>query len=437
MQKDIKELLQFIQSSPSPFHTVETAGKMLEDAGFTELDMASVWSLDPGGRYFVRVYGSTLLAFAVGEKEGPLRLAAAHTDFPCFRLKPQAGIRKEGYGLLNVEKYGGMMLRTWLDRPLGLAGKVVLRSEDVFAPAVRLVNFPKPLLTIPSLAIHMDREVNDEGKLNPQTDMLPIAAMSGEELTESFFLDWLANELSISPEDILSYELSAYPFEKGCLCGLQEEFLSSPRLDNLTSTLACLKGLMSAEPKAFSGLRLTALFDNEEVGSGTKQGADSSFLADTLHRICLALGRDSGYRRTLAASFLISADNAHAVHPNHPEYADRNDRPEMNKGIVIKYNASQKYTTDAVSAAVFAELCRRCGVPTQRYTNRADLAGGSTLGHISTAHVSVDSLDIGLAQLAMHSAYETAGALDTEYLIRAAAAFYGSAYRKTPEGIEI
>ena len=392
MQKDIKELLQFIQSSPSPFHTVETAGKMLEDAGFTELDMASVWSLAPGGRYFVRVYGSTLLAFAVGEKEGPLRLAAAHTDFPCFRLKPQAGIRKEGYGLLNVEKYGGMMLRTWLDRPLGLAGKVVLRSEDVFAPAVRLVNFPKPLLTIPSLAIHMDREVNDEGKLNPQMDMLPIAAMSGEELPESFFLDWLAQELEPAPEDILSYELSAYPFEKGCLCGLQEEFLSSPRLDNLTSTLACLKGLMSAEPKAFSGLRLTALFDNEEVGSGTKQGAGSAVLNQVLERI--------------AAGFMLSVDVAHALHPSHSDKCDPSNKPLLGGGVVLKQAAAQTYAGDAEAIAIIRGLCEAKAIPCQSFVNRSDIRGGSTLGSLASALVPIRTMDIGIPMLAMHSARE-------------------------------
>jgi len=407
LQKEIKELLQFIQASPSPFHTVATAGKMLKDAGFEELDMAGKWELAPGGRYFVRVYGSTLLAFAAGEKEGPLRLTAAHTDFPCFRLKPQAGIRKEGYGLLNVEKYGGMMLRTWLDRPLGLAGKVVLRSEDVFTPTVRLVNFPKPLLTIPSLAIHMDREVNDEGKLNPQTDMLPLATISGEELSESFFLDWLAKELETAPEEILSYELSAYPFEKGCLCGLQEEFLSSPRLDNLTSTLACLKGLIAAEPKAFSGLRLIALFDNEEVGSGTKQGAGSAVLNQVLERIYAALGRTrEDLWADIAAGFMLSVDVAHALHPSHTDKCDPSNKPLLGGGVVLKQAAAQTYAGDAEAIAIIRGLCEARTIPCQTFVNRSDIRGGSTLGSLASALVPIRTMDIGIPMLAMHSARE-------------------------------
>jgi aspartyl aminopeptidase len=407
MERELKDLLSFIKAAPSPYHTVVAASQKLQEAGFEELDMAAVWQLEAGQGYFVPVYGSALLAFVVGKEAGQLRIAAAHTDFPCFRVKPRAGIKKEGYGLLNVEKYGGMMLRTWLDRPLSLAGKVVVRSGEVFSPEVRLVDFQRPLLTIPSLAIHMDRDVNDEGKLNPQTDMLPLATMSGEEISESFFLDWLANELSISPEDILSYELSAYPFEKGCFCGLQEEFISSPRLDNLTPTLACLKGIASAEPEDFSGLRLIALFDNEEVGSSTKQGAGSAVLNQVLERIYSALGRTrEDLWADIASGFMLSVDVAHALHPNHADKCDPSHKPLMGSGVALKQAAAQTYAGDAEAIAIIRGLCEASDIPWQTFVNRNDIRGGSTLGSLASALVPIRTMDIGVPMLAMHSARE-------------------------------
>ena len=274
-----EELLAFIQCSTSPFHVVEESAKRLLHAGFQELKPADSWRLAAGGRYFLRVYGSTLLAFVVGEKPlkshgTPLLMAAAHTDFPCFRLKPEAGMTRDGCGTLNVETYGGLILRTWLDRPLSLAGKIVLRGKDAFHPEVRLVDFQKPLMTIPSLAIHMDRDVNKDGALNAQKDMLPLAALLGKDAEEDFFLAWLAEACETERDAILSYDLGAYPCEAGCTFGLRDEFISSPRLDNLTSVLACLKGIEEAHPT--QGIRLIALFDNEEVGSRTKQGAGSA-----------------------------------------------------------------------------------------------------------------------------------------------------------------
>lgn len=408
MHKDNSmDLLHFLAACPTPFHTVETGSKMLQEAGFIELNMSAAWELSPEGRYFTKVYGSTLLAFATGREKGPLRIAAAHTDFPCFRVKPKAGIAREGYSLLNVEKYGGMMLRTWLDRPLGLAGKIVLRSEDVFAPEVRLIDFARPLLTIPSLAIHMDREVNDGGKLNPQTDMLPIAAMGNEEMTEDFFLQWLAEEITVSPEDILSYELSAYPFEEGCICGLKGEFISSPRLDNLTSALACLKGLTKAAPKDFSGLRLVALFDNEEVGSGTKQGAGSAVLNQVLERIYTSLGRArEELWADIAAGFMLSVDVAHALHPNHTDKCDPSHKPLMGAGVALKQAAAQTYAGDAEAIAIIRRLCEARDIPWQTFVNRNDIRGGSTLGSLASALVPIRTMDIGVPMLAMHSARE-------------------------------
>jgi aspartyl aminopeptidase len=272
MTHEIEALLSFIQQSPSPAHTVAAAAARLRGAGFAELSLAEDWQLAAGGRYFVSVYGTTLLAFTVGDA-GPLRMAAAHTDFPCFRLKPAAGLTRAGYGVLNVEPYGGLILRSWLDRPLGLAGRVVLRGADAFHPRAELVDFARPLVTIPSLAIHMDRKVNEEGGLNAQTDMLPLAALLGDMGKGDWWQAALAAALGVTQEEILSYELSTYPFEASCALGLADELLSSPRLDNLTSVWACLEGLLGASAGSVpAGVRLVALFDNEEVGSRTKQG---------------------------------------------------------------------------------------------------------------------------------------------------------------------
>ena len=424
MQRESKDLLSFIKKAPSPYHTVAAAMKMLDEAGFSKLEMTDTWQLAPGRRYYVPAYGSTLLAFALGEKDGQLRISVAHTDFPCFRLKPQTGIKKEGYGLLNVEKYGGLMLRTWLDRPLSLAGKVVLRSEDVFAPQVRLVDFDQPLLTIPSLAIHMDREVNDEGKLNPQTDMLPIAAMGGEELTENFFLSWLSGKLSVQPEDILSYELSAYPWETGSPCGLNAEFISSPRLDNLTSVFACLKGIISAKPNKISGLRLTALFDNEEVGSTTKQGAGSALLMQVLERIYAALGKPADRLwADIASGFMLSVDVAHALHPNFADKCDPTHKPLLGGGVVLKQSAAQTYAGDAEAVAVVRGLCEKENIPWQPFVNRNDIRGGSTLGSLASALVPIRTMDIGAPLLAMHSARELMHAGDQAALDRLLEAF--------------
>ncbi len=411
------ELLTYIQESPSPYHTVAASAERLKAAGFMELGLAEEWNLKPGGRYFVPVYGSTLLAFSIGQADGPLRMAAAHTDFPCFRLKPQAGVMTEGYGKLNVEKYGGLILRSWLDRPLSLAGKVVLRGADAFHPETRLVDIGRPLLTIPSLAIHMNREVNDKGMLNPQTDMQPLAALFGktEDSKSDFFVEWLANELSVPAADILSYELSTYPVEAGCLCGLSGELISSPRLDNLTSAKACLDGLLSAADPA--GLRLVALFDNEEVGSNTKQGAGSAVLMQVLERVYDSLGKTrSQLLQDIAAGFLLSVDVAHALHPN---YADKNDpivKPVLGGGLALKQAASQSYAGDAEAVAVIRGLCEENGIAWQQFVNRSDSRGGSTLGSIASALVPVRTMDIGVPILAMHSARETMGTADQQAL---------------------
>ena len=422
-----EELLAFIQCSTSPFHVVEESAKRLLRAGFQELKPADSWRLAAGGRYFLRVYGSTLLAFVVGEKPlkshgTPLLMAAAHTDFPCFRLKPEAGMTHDGCGTLNIETYGGFILRTWLDRPLSLAGKIVLRGKDAFHPEVRLVDFQKPLMTIPSLAIHMDRDVNKDGALNAQKDMLPLAALLGKDAEEDFFLAWLAEACETERDAILSYDLGAYPCETGCTFGLRDEFISSPRLDNLTSALACLKGIEKAHPT--QGIRLIALFDNEEVGSRTKQGAGSAVLGDVLRRIYQDLsGESDAVCRALADGFLLSVDVAHAVHPSHAAKSDPVVRPALAAGVVLKQAASQSYAGDAEASAVVRALAEEHEIPWQRFVNRADSRGGSTLGAIASTFVPVRTMDIGAPILAMHSARETMGAADQESLERLLKAF--------------
>ena len=417
MTHEIEALLSFIQQSPSPAHTVAAAAARLCGAGFAELSLAEDWQLAAGGRYFVSVYGTTLLAFTVGDA-GPLRMAAAHTDFPCFRLKPAAGLTRAGYGVLNVEPYGGLILRSWLDRPLGLAGRVVLRGADAFHPRAELVDFARPLVTIPSLAIHMDRKVNEEGGLNAQTDMLPLAALLGDMGKGDWWQAALAAALGVTQEEILSYELSTYPFEGGCALGLADELLSSPRLDNLTSVWACLEGLLGASAGSVpAGVRLVALFDNEEVGSRTKQGAGSLVLAEALRRIDEKAGGEAARAQALADGFLLSVDVAHGLHPAHEEKSDPAVRPVLGGGVVIKQAASQAYAGDAEAVAIVRELARLQAIPVQDFVNRSDSRGGSTLGSIASALVPVRTMDVGVPSLAMHSARETMAAADEAALI--------------------
>ena len=424
-----EELLSFISRSPTAFHAVENTAKLLADAGFEELYETEDWSLAPGARAFVRRNGSSLIAFRFPEgTPSGLQLAAAHSDSPCFKLKENAALEGDGYRRLSVEKYGGMLCAPWLDRPLSLAGRVTLREDGKLVS--RLVDLGRPVALIPNLAIHMDRSANEGKTYDVFKDMPPLFSLAGGRGPEAL----IAEALGVREDDILSKELFLYPCTSGTVWGAEEEFISSPRLDDLQCVFGCLRGFLEAE----SSGALTALcvFDNEEVGSGSKQGADSTFLSDVLRRVFLARGLGEGdLMRCAANGLMVSADNAHAVHPNHPGEADRNERPVPNGGVVIKYNANARYTTDSVSAALFTELCRRAEVPVQRYSNRADKPGGSTLGNISLAHLSLDCLDVGLAQLAMHSCYETAGAKDTEYLVRAMRAFFSSTICKGPEGI--
>jgi aspartyl aminopeptidase len=387
---------------------------MLLDAGFEPLTEHSCWTLEAGRSYYVTRNGSSLIAFRVPERtDCGFMIAAAHSDAPTFKLKREPELKDGNYLRLNVEKYGGAIFSPWLDRPLSVAGRVVVQSGERIE--TRLVNIDRDLVLIPNLAIHMNRQMNDGVALNPQVDMLPLLGLSEAVGTMD---DLIARAADVEKEEILDSDLFLYLRESGRLWGAEEEFISSPRLDDLQCAWACTRGLIEAyPPKAVS---VCAIFDNEEVGSGTKQGADSTFLQDVLERISVCLGRDSQqHRAALAASLMVSVDNGHAIHPNHPEKADAVNFPKINGGVVIKYSANQKYTTDAVSAGLFRAICKGAGVPVQTYINRSDVLGGSTLGNLSNAHVSLNTVDIGLAQLAMHSPFETGGVKDTAYLLAA------------------
>lgn len=425
------ELLHFLQKSPTCYHVVANLRAELNKAGYTELCEGGAWTLKEGGKYFVARNESSLIAFRIpGKNFTGFQIAAAHSDSPSFKIKENPEMEAEGaYVKLNVEKYGGMLCAPWLDRPLSVAGRLIVREGDRFV--TKLVNVDRDFVMIPNLAIHMNRGVNDGYKFNPQVDMLPLL---GDFESKGMFMDLIAQSAGVKKADIAGNDLFLYSRTPGTIWGAHGEFLSAGHLDDLECGYANFRGFLDAAENKDS-VPVYTIFDNEEVGSGTKQGADSTFLADTLERIGVSCGRTAEQNRTaVASSFMISADNAHAVHPNHGDVADPVNRPLMNKGIVIKYNANQKYTTDSVSTAVFRRVCEKAGVPVQEFTNRSDMAGGSTLGNISNAHVSLNTVDVGLAQLAMHSPYETAGTKDPAYLARAMQVFFSLALKDEGQG---
>ena len=415
-----EKLLTFIRKSPTAFHAVDTMKNILAEQGFQELFEKDYWKLIPGGQYMVTRNNSALIAFSIPEN-APRRfhIMASHSDSPTFKIKENPEITVEkAYVKLNVEKYGGMLMSPWFDRPLSVAGRVIVSEKGEIKE--KLVDIDRDLLMIPSLAIHMNREVNSGYAYNPQKDLLPLYGTAG---TEETFGKTLAEAAGVREEDILSHDLFLYSRTRGAVWGAEKEFVSAGRLDDLQCAFASMEGLLSGEKK--KSIAVHCVMDNEEVGSGTKQGAASTFLKDTLLRINSGLGRTyEEYLMSLADSFMISADNAHALHPNYTDMTDPVNRPLFNKGIVIKYNANQKYCTDAVSAAIFKDICTRAEVPFQTFVNRSDMAGGSTLGNISNTQVPVNTVDIGLPQLAMHSPYETAGVKDTYSLIKAAELFF-------------
>ena len=426
--QNINELLTFIENSPSPFHTVETISDRLDNAGFTRLYEQDDWKLEKGKGYYVCRNYSSVLAFRIPETGvQAFNIVASHCDSPTFKIKENPQITTGPYITLNTERYGGMIMSTWMDRPLSVAGRLIVREGNTYTQ--KLVNIDRDLLVIPNLAIHMDRNMNDGKKFNPQVDMLPLYGLKDD---AQGFIAMVAKEAGVKEEDVIGHDLFLYNRQKGTVLGANNEFVCSAKLDDLQCAFASMKGFIAQEDvKAMSVL---AVFDNEEVGSSTKQGAASTFLFDTLTRVVKELGGDENtYRKALAHSFMISADNAHAVHPNQPGIADPTNRPAINKGVVIKYNANQRYTTDAISAAVFKGLLNDLEISFQTFANRSDIMGGGTLGNISNTRVALNTVDIGLPQLAMHSAWETAGVKDTEDFIRICEAFYGMKLNKVED----
>lgn len=411
-----EKLLDFIEKSPTAFQAVDEMQKRLTENGFEVLSEKEYWKLIPGGKYLVTRNNSALIAFCIPEKESRVfHIMASHSDSPSFKIKENPEIKVDNsYVKLNVEKYGGMLMAPWFDRPLSVAGRVIIRRNGGLKE--KLINIKRDLVMIPNLAIHMNREANNGVSYNPQKDLQPLFAVGN---TDRTLLEIIAEQTGVKKEDIISHDLFLYNRMPGTIWGADKEFVSSARLDDLQCAFASMEGLLRAQNH--ESIAVHCVMDNEEVGSGTKQGAASTFLKDTLLRINMGLGRTyEEYLMTLAGSFMVSADNAHALHPNYTDKTDPTNHPVLNKGIVIKFNANQKYCTDAVSAAIFKELCTKAGVPYQTFVNRSDIAGGSTLGNISNTQVPMNTVDIGLSQLAMHSPYETAGVKDTEYLVRAA-----------------
>ncbi len=415
----MERFLNFAEQSPTAFHAAANLAETLRDSGFAELKETDPWFVDAGGKYYVMRNDSALIAFEVPETGfTSFRIAAAHADSPAFKLKELFEDKGEAYVRLNTEKYGGMIMSSWMDRPLSVAGRLAVRDGD--GVAVRLVNLDRDAVMIPNMPIHFNRDVNSGYAFDPQADMLPLY---GDETAEGGLVKEIAEAAGVREEDILSHDLFLYCRQSGSVWGAEDAYFSCGRIDDLECAWAAVQALVRSPAR--DTIHVCAVFDNEEVGSGSRQGADSGFLYDTLTRLGFALGASDGeIRAAMAGSFMVSADNAHAVHPNHPEKYDKQNRVYMNKGVVIKHNANLKYTTDAVSSARFALLCEKAGVPVQHFANRSDIAGGSTLGHISGTHVSVDCVDIGLAQLAMHSVYETAGTKDLPLLVRALEALY-------------
>ncbi len=500
-----EEFIDFVTENPTCFHVVQSISEGLKKEGFGALPETEIWDIKPGGCYYTTRNGSSLVAFKVPENDVTgFNIMAAHTDSPALKIKgTRAEIPENAYVKLNVECYGGLLMSTWFDRPLSLAGRVMVReaagqsgvnaassgstskaigktaakaasrsTSKAALPSYRLVEklvkIDRDLLVIPSVAIHMNREANKGFEYNPQVDLLPLFGMNvaqeaanvtenskakdvapkasktqkpsnDKNASESQLLRVLSEELGVDPKDIVDFDLFVYDRTPGRIWGANNEFFSVQHIDDLQCAYSAYRGFIDADTigsvtadkakgtknKIHASMPVLALFDNEEVGSGTKQGANSTFLEDVLSRISEALGYGRQKQNAiLAGSFMVSADNAHALHPNHPEHHDPVNRPIMNKGIVIKHAANQHYTTDAVSATLFKEICNLADVPTQEFYNRSDKPGGSTLGNISNSHVSVNSVDIGLPQLAMHSCYETAGVLDGAYMARASKLFF-------------
>ncbi len=428
----IKELSDFLKNSPTAFHAVETISNILNKEGYTCLSEADKFKIVPGGKYYITRNRSSIIAFNISEnvEDYSFRIMASHSDSPTFKIKEKSElVVKDHYSKLNTEGYGGMICSTWFDRPLSVAGRVMVQNGDNIE--TKLIRLNRDLCMIPSLAIHMDRNVNEGHSFNKQVDMLPL--IGSEQFTDGSLYKLIAEECGIDFGSIVSADLYLYNRMEATVWGAQNEYFSAPKLDDLQCAYATLKGFIKSTPVC--GVNVFVCFDNEEVGSTTKQGAVSTFMSDVLWRINSSLAKnDEDYFRAMAESFMISCDNAHAVHPNYPDKTDQNNCAYLNGGIVIKSHAGQKYTSDGVSIAIFKSICKKSGVPFQYFANRSDMAGGSTLGNLAMTHVSVNALDVGLPQLSMHSSYETCGVNDTCYLVDASKTFYSSKITSERDG---
>lgn len=414
------ELCRFLDGGISPYHTIRQAADFLKEHGFVPLRMNKPFEIEKGGRYFVE-NGTFLAAFSVGSEADYFRIAASHTDWPCLRIKPQPELLAGGCCKLSVESYGGGIFSTWMDRPLSLAGVAMLRGNRATEPEMRLVSWQQPLLTIPNLAIHMNREVNKGVPIKANVDMLPICrAVQDGFSKDGYLLNKIAEQLGTEPEKILSFELYAYCAEQAQYIGFEKDFLSSPRLDNLTSVHATLDGLTKTSGK---GISMAVLFDNEEIGSNTPRGGDSNVLAVLMEKITLALGMSRAeFLDACMNGLLLSCDAAHAAHPNHMEFADGAHAPILNRGVALK--RSPRYSSVTETCAVITDLCRRKDIPLQLYMNRADLPGGGTLGSMLSSMLAMPAVDVGVPILAMHSARELMGARDQEAFCRLCEAFF-------------
>ena len=423
-----REVIEFIDESPSTYHVVKNCSDILDENGFERIMPREKWEIKKGGKYFLKKSSSTIIAFTVGEdfdvKNG-FKIFGAHTDSPCFRIKPSPEIVTENVVRLNTEVYGGPILSTWFDRPLSIAGRVIVKGENSFFPRTLKIKIDEPLLTIPNLAIHQNREVNNGVKIDKQNDVLPVISLINKNFEREGYLERVILEKTgIKKEDIIDFDLYLYATEKGCLLGANEEFMSSPKIDNLASVYTGLIGLLEAEENQ-DRINIFVAFDNEEIGSATKQGADSNYLLNTLERISLALGLSRGdFLQMLESSYILSADAAHAAHPAHLGKTDPTNRGKINEGISIKISAKQKYTSDGYSIAVIKQLIEGTEIQIQPFVNESNELGGSTIGPISSTHLDIDGVDLGVPMLAMHSVRELCGIFDVFYLKELAKEFF-------------
>lgn len=429
-KKLAEELISFVNNSPTSFHATSMVKEYIEELGFEELLEEGKWTIKKGGKYYVKKNNSAIIAFEIGngelEKDG-FRLIGAHTDSPGFKIKPSSEMLVENhYVKLNTEVYGGPILSTWFDRPLSIAGRVVVKGKSLIKPEVKLLKVDRPILIIPNLAIHMNRSVNEGFAINKQKDTLPLVGFINDKLEkQDFLINLISNEIGVNKDDILDFDLFLYEYEKGCLLGLEEELISAGRLDDLWMVYCSVKAL--EDSKENKATKVMIAIDNEEIGSLTSQGANSSFIKNILERICLAMDIDrEGFYRALSNSIMISADLAHAVHPNSSEKHDPSNRPVLGKGPVIKKAASGSYSTDAYSSAIFKNICNQVNVPVQEFVNRSDVRGGTTIGPMMSADLSIPVIDMGAPLLGMHSVRELAAVIDNYYCVKAFTSFYES-----------